>query len=207
MKDQESYTSRRRFLLLGVVLIALLALMLSSCTISEKKAVRDFGEGNAYNKYRGKDLTLSEGQAEYYLPKALSDDYQNISKAAADKATAVSSKINITYTEKPNTDFRFETYYDKGDGQNAVNNYMFSMFDAKIVKSTILYNKAYMDAYDIETKTHIALHEMGHTLGLGHITEPKMRTKTVMYIAGDDKDNLTDYTEFDKHNIVWNYGI
>ena len=50
--------------------------------------------------------------------------------------------------------------------------------------------------------------ELGHTFGLGHITDSRMSGYTVMFSPhpqGND-GKLTDYTEFDRYNIDWYYG-
>ena len=204
--QEKDYVRRRRSLLLSVILVALFALVLSSCNAKEKNAIKDFGQSNAYDKSLGIDFTLSGGVADYYLPITLPQEYIDISKYAAEKATATSSKITITYGSNSSSSFSFAVNYAKGNGLNAKNDYTFMTLSAKITGSTITYNMAYMDGYDIQTKTHIALHEMGHTLGLGHITDSRMRTQTVMYNIQDNTDNLTDYTDFDKYNITWKYG-
>ena len=206
-------TSRKLILLIILILsMTILVSALCACTEAEKKqAVETYGRGNAYNKNSsGQTEQLRSGRTvSYYIPTSVSGDYRAISEYAIAKANTLTSSITVNGSGTTET-FCFGV--EKGnienhENANAVNFIWVNKSTGEVTASTITYSKAHLDNDTLASKKHTALHEMGHTFGLGHIEADVMRGHTVMISPHPaSKYELDDYSEFDRYNITWYYG-
>jgi hypothetical protein len=189
-----------------VVLLIVCTMLFAACSNEEKlAAVEKYGMSNAFIKHKGMDVTLSNNQASYYIPSSISGDYYTIAVQAAVQANATSSKITISTTANSSSAFQFRTSSSSSDAY--ADNLLGITSNAKIVSSTITFYTSNMNNISLTGKLYTAIHEMGHTLGLDHITASEMRGYTVMYTPYPaSKYLVTDYTEFDRYNIQWKYG-
>ncbi len=209
-------SSKRLWLVFVVILsLALLAVILCACNPSQadkEKAVAEYGREKAYSKsYKGAMLHLGNGTIKYYIPTSVSGDYKVISEYAIAKANTLTSKVNVYISPDASTNFSFAVENGKISGNetsNAVNFYRCIPDSGEITTSTITYSKAHLDSRNLAYKKHTALHEMGHTFGLGHIEADIMKGWTVMIAPhpNEDKYQIDDYAEFDRYNITWYYG-
>lgn len=204
----------KKLLLLTILILCMAVLVSSLCACTDaqrKKAVETYGMGNAYMKNdNGKTEHLRSGRTvTYYIPTGISGDYRAISEYALAKANTLTSSITINGNGTTET-FRFSVEngnIEKHENANAVNFMWVSESTGEVTRSNITYSKAHMDGKTLASKKHTALHEMGHTFGLGHIEADVMKGYTViMSPHPESKYELDDFAEFDRYNITWYYG-
>lgn len=189
-----------------LIVYSLFAVLLVGCTSTQiTTAVNTYGESNAYLQYDGSDVTLSNNTAYYYL--VCTGDYYTAAQYGLAKLNATSSQITIGQTTSSVSSFKFrtETVSDSYDGRNAL---VVSSTTGLIIQSTIYFNTTRISVLPLEVKKYVAIHELGHTLGLIDITDSRMYTYTVMYgtTPTDSQYWFQDYQDFDKYNITWQYG-
>ncbi len=189
-----------------------MAVTLSACNPSQKQkeqAVDNYGRGKAYNTTNGYTRHLENGTISYYIPTSVSGDYRTISEYAISKANTLTSVVTVN-TASSSGSYKFAktgTVSGHPDA-NAVNSSTVNSTNGAVTGSTITYSTDHLDSKNFAYKKHTALHEMGHTFGLGHIEADIMKGWTVMITPhpNEDKYQIDDYTEFDRYNITWYYG-
>jgi uncharacterized membrane protein len=197
--------------ILAVLMLVLLFVSVTvGCTRQQKEDVfKKEGGDNAYIKKGSVVLTLSNPKNVTYSVKNVSGDYLIAAKYACSEVSKTSSGINIKATTYGSKDFRFAVA-KKNKSENAVNNFAYIPSTGKILSSTITFYSEYMDRYTLAAKKMIAMHEMGHTLGLKDFYKGSLaydNDATVMkgiYSLGYTV--FTTYTEFDIANIQYKYG-
>jgi len=191
-------------LIFSTILMVITFASMSACTNNQMQYVMDtYGYENAYIPDGTSYLTLSEETA-YYYAGSVSGDYNTAALWSIAKADASSSQLDIGTTTNSSSAFRFYAYTDN-DGNNAINSYGF--LNHKIVGSYINYNDYYMGSFSVDQMKDIAIHEMGHTLGLDDIDASDVLNYTVMWFQYDTSfTTFTDYADFDLENIHWQYG-
>ena len=75
--------------------------------------------------------------------------------------------------------------------------------ESKIYYSHIVYYADLMDLLTSDEKKTVALHELGHTLGLIDYKDPEVIGYTVMYYQLTQV--YVDYSDGDKYNLEWYY--
>lgn len=192
-------------LLFGFVVVAT-ALLLTACTQQQKsEAVRKYGEGKAFTTKNGRALKLGTSTVSFNIQSSVTGEYYTITDHAIAKANAVSSRLNINKNGNSNSNWQITTSYNNNN-INGNTHYYYS--NGRINSATITYNRYNLDRRSFNYKKHTALHEMGHVMGLGHITANEMRGYTVMITPhpNESKWQMSDYSEFDKYNLQWHYG-
>ncbi|MBQ2718159.1 MAG: hypothetical protein IJF75_06140 [Clostridia bacterium] len=200
-------TIKKLFVFISLICVVTVGVFIfTGCTPTEQKAIQNFGQDKAYMRTNsGVTIQLKDGKAVYNVGSDVTGDYLRISEYAVGKANNLSSRINVYIANNTRTGFKFTMHSDE-NGLNAINTYSTDA-NGNITSSTISYNRHYMDSYSYSGKQHIALHEMGHTLGLGDINDNRMEGNTVMFFSySNGSKDITDYTKFDKYNITWKYG-
>lgn len=200
-------TIKKLFVFISLICVVTVGVFIfTGCTPTEQKAIQNFGQDKAYMRTNsGVTIQLKDGKAAYNIGSDVTGQYLEISKYAIAKANSLSSRISLSITNDSKTSFKFTTQSAE-NGFNAINYYVPDV-NGNIIRSTISYNKYYMDGYSYSGKQHIALHEMGHTLGLVDIQDNRMEGNTVMFFSYTSGSKvITDYTKFDKYNITWKYG-
>lgn len=207
----KSLLKKRIVILLSMLCVLLTIITLSACTAKQKEqAVKAYGQSKAYNKTDSNiDITVERGSINYYIPTTVKGDYKTISEYAIAKANTLTSTVNVgtSTSTKSNYKYAIVSSSTTHPNANAYNSYSYNV-NGEINKSTITYVTGKLDGESMDYKKHTALHEMGHTFGLGHIEADEMRGYTVMISPHPSKKKYqtTDYTEFDKYNITWKYG-
>ena len=128
--------------------------------------------------------------------------------------------LNAINAVNKNSSFSFEIV-DGRDGITASHFYTYSTWDGYnayndankhtnskglVEEANIHFNTNYMDSYSLDSKKTLAIHEMGHTLGLRDLTDERVIGHSVMYKAfGNGSPTFTDYPEYDRENIKWYY--
>ncbi len=188
----------------GAFVLLAITGFLSSCTNSQMQYVMDnYGYENAYIPVGDSYLTLKNCSAYYYTGN-ISGDYLTSAQWSIVKANSSSSNLNIGTSSVDTSNFRFYMY-NTNDGYPAQNSYAYSNY--QIYASFINYNQYYMTSYSLDQKKHVAIHEMGHTLGLDDINADDVLNYTVMWHQyGTGFKTFTDYQDFDLENIHWQYG-
>ena len=193
------------FAVAAIVVLSILA----GCTDAEKEAtVTNFGEEKAYAKNNGVVLTLANGTAAYYVG-GISGKYLSAATYAIGKLNATSSKLNITSTGTSSSNFKFSVGTWHFDA-NAMN-FNSPILNNQIVSSEIMFYDDTVKGYSDNSLRHVALHELGHTIGLIDQNHPQgqhLKDHSVMWyqhIPGQFTA-FQDYQEFDIHNIHWKYG-
>ena len=197
---------KKQLMILTLVLItALLAIMLVACTPEQEQAAVDaYGEGKAFYSYLAKDSNGACLPMNYYIDSSVTGEYRTVSEYAASKASSISSKVNVNITSEGNSTYKFSTKYHK---EGAAGEFVPHRLDNKITGGEIIYYTKSMNSQSLNQKKHIAVHEMGHSLGLSHIDTSDMDGYSVMNGTGTAKSyKIIDFTKFDKYNIVWAYG-
>lgn len=201
-----------------IVVISLLCIIfmlstLSACSL-EKVDVNAMQYEGAYSfdKTTNNDLLhLGGGTIRYYIDPSVQGDYRKIAEHAIEKANSLTSKISIKITDSPDSNFYFSVVSldHKNPEVNAMNYRSYIPETGEIVKSNIQFVSKNLDNKSLEYKKHTALHEMLHTFGLGHIEAKEMIGKTLMTATHpeEQKYQMDDYSEFDRANIIWKYGI
>lgn len=207
-----SLTQKKTLTTMLVVLCALLLIVvLSACNPTQaqkEQAVRDYGEAKAYNKTSsGVIKHLSDGTKSYYIPTTVTGEYKTVSEYAIAKANTLTSAITINTTTSSSSSYKYAVVDTHSENWNAYNTTSSNSTTGVISSSTITYIKSALNSKNLQYKKHTALHEMGHTFGLGHIEADEMRSWTVMISPHPAaKYELDDYSEFDRYNITWQYG-
>lgn len=197
--------------ILAVLMLVLLFVPFAvGCSQKQKEDVfKKEGGDNAYNKFGDVVLTLSNPQNVTYSVKNVSGDYLTAAKHACSEISKTSSGINIKTTTSISKDFQFATAYQNKTA-NAVNKLSVNNSTSKISSSTITFYRYYMDGYSLAAKKMIAMHEMGHTLGLKDFYQGSIvydNDATVMKgVYSPGYKIFTAYTEFDIANIQHKYG-
>lgn len=189
-----------------IVSYTVFAIFLIGCTTTQiNTAIDTYGESNAYDQYNGIDLTLQNGTAYYYI--GCSTDYLTAAQYGIAKVNSTSSQLTIGQTSLSTSNFKFTTETVNGtyDGRNVAYYYLSTGY---IYQSTIYFNTYRISVLPLEVKKYVAIHELGHTLGLKDIEDSRMYSYTVMYheTPTDIKYWFQDYQDFDKYNITWQYG-
>lgn len=191
--------------------LILILIFTQGCSKKEKqKAVENYGRDYAYSKTSsGKILTLKKGDVSYYLDPSVNGQYKTIAEYSVAKANTLTSKVNLSITTRSDSNFKFKVITSSTERPNALafNEYTYLVDDAIINSSTITFVKNKMENKSLNSKKYTALHEMGHSFGLTHITDDKMKGYTVMMTSHpSEKDIISDFSEFDRYNITWKYG-
>lgn len=197
--------------ILAILMLVLLFVPLAvGCSQKQKEDVyKKEGMDNAYNKKGSVVLTLSNPKSVTYSVKNVSGDYLTAAKHACSEVSKTSTGINIKTATSSSGNFKFATAYQNGRA-NADNKYSYNTSTGKISSSTITFYSKYMNGYSLAAKKMIAMHEMGHTLGLKDFYKGSVvydNDATVMkgvYSPGNKV--FTTYTEFDIANIQYKYG-
>jgi hypothetical protein len=203
LKTKNLRLNKAYLLALGLAGLTVL-LVFSGCTAKEEADfVEKYGHSNAYCKHNGKEVTLLNNSADYYVGN-VTGDYKMIAEYSCSKANALPN-INITAKGNSSSNFSFATV-NGVTATKAVNKVWISQ--GELFKSTITYYTVSMDKLTLDGKKHVAIHEMGHTLGLDDLKTPDLRPYSVMYYAYGKRSKYTfsDYQAFDKENIAWKYG-
>ncbi len=202
-------------LVLFVLHVLLCAVMLIACNPTPaqiEKAFDTYGKEKAFMKTSGgKVLHLANGTTTYYIQPAVSGDYKTISEYAAAKANTLTSAVSIctsTLTADSSSSFLFSVQsYSSSDKKANATNFLNSSSKGVVIFSEIRYSSENLERKTMQYKKHTALHEMGHTFGLGHVTDSILNGYTVMLAEHpSSKYELDDYGEFDRANIEWLYG-
>ena len=137
---------------------------------------------------------------------SVSGDWYNISKDAINAVNRNSAfSFSVVYGREGRTVSHFHTYSSR-DGTNAYNHPV-DYSGSRNIRNDIYFNTYYMGRYSYSEKRTLALHEMGHTLGLIDIPDDKAKGYSVMYKSfNKGYPTFSDYPEYDRNNITWFYG-
>ena len=185
--------------LMSIIGLGLICLI-SGCTKKEEMKYieqSDSYHNDAYNTYKGKTKHLENYTASFYI--GCSGEYYEASKFVIEVVQKFTA-LNISINDNPNSYFSFSIY---DNWTTTTRNAETITPDSdKIDFGYIKYNIHLMDSKSISKKRGIALHEMGHILGLKDISDENLRGYTVMFPG----TYFLDYTDLDKENIIWFYG-
>lgn len=195
------------FKIIAVFIILVFTSVLASCTKEQEEYVwENEGKSKAFlQTTSGIDLTLNNRSASYYI-NGLTGDYKTAAQWAVTKANTTSSQLTINTTTSSTSDFLFATY-SSSDGKNGLNTINYSTATGYISRSTIQLNTYYLSTYTLDGKKHIAVHEMGHTLGLRDINTDVLSGHTIMWYSYSGSTTFDNYQRFDLENIKWKYGL
>ncbi len=212
-KNLFSFKVNSKILLL-FFLIPVLLIFTACSSAEEKKYFEENGKADAFLvDGNGKVLSLKNGTASFYID--ITDTaFLQIAKESIKEANKFTKlKISINYDKK--SEFRIESYYsaDMWEPNAKVDitwEYDWKILcwssDPKINSATIKYNTHDM-RYSHDGKLHVAIHEMGHVLGLKDYVDKNLVGETIMYgIYSKDYPTLIAFTKWDKENIKWKYG-
>lgn len=192
------------------VLCLIPVLILSSCSSSQQiRYWEENGKSKAFSHDEDTNvvLYLADGQIDYYIniDSINNSDYYEIACKAIDEANRFTN-ISIRNVSNSNCANTISISDLGGNDVNAYNTFIYNRDNGKISQSNIIYNSYYMNAYSIKTKTHIAIHEMGHTLGLADLEDDTIKDYSIMYYAAGYGSEFQHYQEYDIANITWFYG-
>jgi hypothetical protein len=208
MKIKHLFNREHSWLLF--ILLAAMLLLLTSCPPPpDVKYYQEYGAPsgitNVFNDRNsdGKADKL-DTTASYYIGN-LKGEFKVAAQKAIQRANAING-VNVNGNGNSDSSFTFTTY-KTNDGANAVNTT--GRIGNNIRSSKISFNE-YNMTYSQAHKNHVAIHEMGHTLGLKDLKDPKsadFQNNSIMYYAhDDDMTAFEDYKEFDKENLKYVYG-
>lgn len=206
-------TSKKLFIfLVSIFCCAICLLSLCACTDSQKtQAITNFGKEKAYVTYEKSIVHLKQNSTiSYYIDDNVTGKYRTAVIQAISIANSLTDDITINANGTPDSKFRIVLAAFLIDDTTAIakNRLNVDILTTEITSSTITLTTAYLANQSPEYILYTVLHELGHTFGLGHITDSRMSGYTVMFSPhpqGND-GKLTDYTEFDRYNIDWYYG-
>lgn len=196
--------------------------VLSGCSPSAQDiedAYSVFGGANAF----GSELKNPGTTKTFAIGGTPTGDYRDAAINACNKLNGVSTKVNISYNTNNTTgDWRMRTSTsgDIASNTKGVEYNTSALGNYYVVSSDIVIVSTYCDALTANQKKYIALHEMGHTVGLKDLYNPGLSSSnnkqkaydyildnklTVMLSAYFSKKTeihaLTDYSEYDKRSI------
>lgn len=186
-------------------------LILTACKGDQTELMEQYGYENAYDvTVKGDSLYLEPQTISYYISPTIQGDYRIIAEYAVTMANMLTSNIKITITECCDSDFVFSvvTSDPKYPSVNAINYRIYKPSTGEIVSSNIEFVSDYLGGKSLNYKKQVALHEMLHTFGIGHAEADEMIGYTVMIVPHPEQERyqVTNYSDFDKANIVWKYG-
>ena len=230
MKNNTASTSWGRAFLFGkiikivltisVILLVGLVLFVGCSKKQKEKFFNAYGKEKAYvtvtNPNDSNDkrpLRAGNSTIEYFLDSSLDADavkYRSVAEAALNELNKFSA-FTVRTSNNSGSAYCITSDHKTGNA-NAENNFNYVFLNndscAKIITSTITYHKAQMKDFSDSGKKHIAIHELGHTLGLVDRTEGDLQKNSVMYYAygKNAPATFTSYSEFDVANVKWAYG-
>ncbi len=200
---ENTKTKRNIKTFFGALLLSSIV-VLSGCSSSN---LEKYGQENAYNKTSTGAIRHAPSNVTYYLDSSVTGTYKTAATYAISEANKLTDSVNISLTAKSNSDFVIAVEYNKNVSYAGYNITTASIDTGLITSSTIVLNAYYMSSYNLSSKKHAILHEIGHTFGLKDLENSNAKKYSVMYYQYSSNATYTfvTYQEFDKDNICWYY--
>lgn len=208
--------------------LILLIVLLSGCTTEDKQSIFDtYGKANAFiSTPYGPASNVNANNIVYYSGY-VDAKYHNAADIAANEFNKIGG---ITIMIRHENSFQNSSYKLRlgatgacdnpllcgtevinlidSQGSIAENHLKFIEGTQYIEGSTIYYN--YQKTYHMSQNEliYVSLHELGHTLGLKDLTDPRAKNNSVMYKSfgvGSAVSPVTSLYEFDIANLEWMY--